>query len=139
MLNGDEHPNIMAGIREVLYRLPNEIFKVITENRPVFFFVLKAIGQKNEYKKEENESINLKDGFKIIVLHSYLNMAIADSIKGVIVHELAHAYLHSGYVAAVNEDEEADCKAIEWGFEKEIKTAKADSTIAEYYKVMKLG
>ena len=127
-LNG-EFPNIFQALKEVLYRLPEDIFISFTKDMPLFFFVLPEIGASGGYLKEAHEPIDLKKGFRIIQLRAELNSMDIPSIMGVVIHEFAHAYLHCSYTHKGTEEEEADKLAIEWGFKNEIYAAGTNPAI----------
>lgn len=126
----EKYPNINQGIKNTLYRLPDNVFKKMIDVSPLFIFIIpEKIAMQSGYIKEEKEPINLEKGFRLIILRAELDKLDMKSITGIIAHELAHAYLHYSYKNIQENDKEADDLVIKWNFKEEIIAARANKKI----------
>lgn len=114
---GDPQEFFLKVFGSVLADLPGEVFKKLCGVKNLFFTYTPHPGA--ELKAFElNHRIDEGNLHIVAFPHSsgYLPQRV---LRGEIVHELAHVY--RGTVEVVEEEDQIDAIAVEWGFEREIK------------------
>lgn len=115
------YANIKSAFREILYKIPDSVLKDITNTRcPVVLIHAPVIASATSFYKKRNK-FKFNKGIRIISINEKLNKDSIPIIVGVIIHELAHTYLHciTGESNTKKHEEEADNLLKQWGFEKE--------------------
>jgi hypothetical protein len=117
---GDPQEFFYKVFGSVLADLPEEIFKKLCNMKNLFFTYTPNPGA--EVKIFELE-YDIKEGNLEIITFPYRwGFLPPNALRGVIVHELVHIY--TGLGAIIDQEDQIDSIATEWGFREEIKAAK---------------
>ncbi|MCU0665687.1 MAG: hypothetical protein MUF05_01150 [Candidatus Omnitrophica bacterium] len=127
-----DYKNIKDAIRNVLLRLPEDVFIQVTERSfPVIFAEYYYKGQSRlanstSFWNLPDDPPALTKGFYLIKLNVELNQVKDSSyIEAIIAHEIAHFVLgHASGEYNIEMEKQANALIKEWGFEKEFIKAK---------------
>ena len=128
----ESYPKIGQAIENVFMKLPDNVFRSLTDrSRPVIFVVNITAGIAKyanavEFDIRPEDPPTFQKGFYLIKLGDDLeDLGDVVAIEGVVAHELAHRYLeHLKVPFSCDIERQANQQAKDWGFGKEYLSAK---------------
>jgi hypothetical protein len=121
---GGDSQWMIGAFGSTLADLPKEVFLRFEEMKHVFYVFTPSPGgaEVKPFILDQDHDVDKWDRVIIVSFPYEISCKPSAAARGMIVHELAHVYLHSDEMAITDEMEnEADQTAIEWGFGDEIK------------------
>lgn len=145
------YPRIYQALQNALTKLPDEVFRDVTNRKSPVVFVntistgIARYAHSTEFYFKEGDRRAFHDGFYLMVLGDELNnTADVEAIEGVILHELAHDYLKHLRAPKHNCEMEREANRLvkNWGYAKEYEKASetfgakvpGDSPCVEYFR-----
>jgi len=126
------YPQIYQALLNSLAKLPEDVFTKVTDRAHPLIFVytintgIARYAHATEFTFQEGDLPAFMDGFYLIQLADELNnMQDVESIEGIILHEIAHAYLEHlrKAVHSCEMEKEANQLVISWGYDEEYRKA----------------